>query len=110
MSQSLRVEVRIIKSLNPANRAPKQETAPLGVFQCVRKQRCQTGASEMRRLCREASSKLMGSCAQVPMGDAKFPEVKLWKKPLLLKASKRLCTDERFQFLRVEVHKVSTLT
>lgn len=43
------------------------------------------------------------------MGDAKFPEVKVWKKPLLLKASKRLCTHECFQFLRVEIHKVRTI-
>ena len=39
------------------------------------------------------------------MGDASFAAVRDWKAPLLLKAAKRLCTDDRFQFLRVELHK-----
>ena len=45
---------------------------------------------------------------QVPVGDAKFPEVKAWKAPLLLKACKRLCNDDSFHSLKEELHKVST--
>ena len=40
------------------------------------------------------------------VADVKFPEIKAWTVPLLQKAPKRLCTDDRFQFLRVELHKV----
>ncbi len=42
---------------------------------------------------------------QVPVADADFAAVRKWKVPLLQKAAKRLCTDDRFQFLRVELFK-----
>ena len=39
------------------------------------------------------------------MADADFAAVRKWKMPMLQKAAKRLCTDDRFQFLRVELFK-----
>ena len=41
----------------------------------------------------------------MPVADAEFAAVQKWKVPLLQKAAKRLCTDDRFQFLRVELFK-----
>lgn len=46
------------------------------------------------------------TCVQVEVADAKFTEVKKWKTPLLKKASNRLCVDDRFKTLRVDLNKV----